>query len=341
MRAIVFCWEAGSAGALIPVIRRAIENGWQVLDVSLEPGRSILARAVPELACVERGDHWIGWGEVVLAGLGHPKHKLGWAKWLQLKTAYPTLVLLDHWKGLARFFHSDGGVNVDAMPDKLCVIDAFVKEQICQMGVAPGLVEVVGNMACYAIKNALSAEKSASVPAHFGDMVARSLHFLASETIHDHGFHDECGEGCHPLEQHLLTSGQTVLDWAAAQASGCGAQLLLRPHPNQVFQRPSSPETNVVRWDTATDNQILLSAQRIYGLSSMINAKAVSAGVETVNVAALLKDWSPEQVFISKAQWDELVRCRVLDNTLAGKCDQGGEIADPELVLRLLCAIGK
>lgn len=332
---LVYCWEAGSAGALIPVIRRAIAEGWQLQDISLEPGANILGQAVPGLERCADGEERAGPFDVVLAGVGHPKHKAGWFQWQKLNGAYPALAILDHWKGLERFQCPDGSVDDDVLPRKICVIDESVRDQLRRMGVAAERIEIIGNMAICESGKCLPGTDREVLRQRIGLSPDAPLYFLASETIHRHGFHALCDGHCHPLEQHVLASGATVLQWASAQARAAGATLVLRPHPNQPLPVDIPQNVHVVPWAMAVDDEMLLAADKIFGLSSMINAKAVAMGKVTENLADLLVGWTPAQSFISAEIWDQLVARGILGSGPVTDRREVGR-ADPRRVLQLL-----
>lgn len=337
MRVLVFCWEAGSAGALIPVIRHALDEGWQMLDASLEPGASILRQAVPSLERSPEGAKVQELAEVVLAGIGHPKHVAGWSRWKTLNTAMSSLVVLDHWKGLERFLKVDGSLNSEDLPQKICVIDDLVEAALRRMGVPPEKIEVVGNMATSEGRRDPAGDDDLGLRKRLGLSANVPLYFLASETLHRHGFHEPCNDNCHPLEQHRLASGGTILERVADQAAVDGACLALRPHPSQPV--PEVENILVVPWSVATDDQMLAIARKVWGLSSMINAKAVAVGKETENLAPLLEGWSPGQSFMDDEIWAGLVQRGVFGDQGNG---QGHRMpgADAGHILQLLEILG-
>lgn len=306
MRVLVFCWEAGAAGALIPVIRHVLDAGWQILDASLEPGASILRQAVPGLERCPKGAKAQELAEVVLAGIGHPKHVAGWSCWKSLNTAMPSLVVLDHWKGLERFQNVDGSLNSADLPRKICVIDDLVEAALRRMGVPPEKIEIVGNMATSESRKSLVGDDDLGLRKRLGLSADVPVYFLASETLHQHGFHEPCNDNCHLLEQHRLASGGTILERVNDQAAVDGACLALRPHPSQPV--PEVENVLVVPWNVATDDQMLAIARKVWGLSSMINAKAVAMGKETENLAPLLEGWFPSQSFMDDEVWSGLLQ---------------------------------
>jgi hypothetical protein len=335
---LVFCWEVGAAGALIPVIRHALGEGWQMLDASLEPGASILRQSVPGLERCPEGANLQELAEVMLAGVGHPKHVAGWSRWKALNRVMPSLVVLDHWKGLGRFQNIDGSLNSEDLPQKICVIDDLVEAALQRMGVPAEKIEIVGNLAASEKRKGPAVDDSLGLRKRLGLSEEAALFFLASETLHRHGFHEPCDDNCQPLEQLRLASGETILEWVADQAAVNGACLALRPHPNQPVLEVSR-NVLVVPWSVATDDQMLALAQKVWGLSSMINAKAAAAGKETENLASLLEGWSPRHSFMDDDIWDGLVQRGVYGGLGNG---QGSHMpgADVGHVLQLLEILG-
>lgn len=306
LRILLFCWEAGSAGALAPAANYALGQGYEVVDASLAPGRDILRQFVPGLADVSSIQDPRAVADVALAGLGHPRHEQGWRRWKMLRDALPAFVLMDHWKGVERFTSASGALNRDVLSVRIGVIDTATKQRLAAFGIQNTQVDVVGNMACYGTGETIATLDAAAIRRRLGLEPARPLYFLASETVHTHHFHQQCNAGCHPLEAHRLRSGESLLEWALSQAKRSGAVLAVRPHPNQIAAGGDSDGVRVIPWAQATDNEVLSIATRIFGLSTMINAKAVAAGIDTVNVAGLLDAWRPEQAFLGAEHWREL-----------------------------------
>ena len=339
MRLLVFCWEVGSAGALIPLVRHAISEGWQILDASLEPGASILKQAVPGLERCQEGAEVRGLADVAVAGVGHPKHASGWSRWKTLNQAIPSLVVLDHWKGLERFQTVDGSLNSADLPRKICVIDDLVEARLSNMGVPREKIEIIGNMAIIKAAKSEAGDDGQVLRKELGLAKDTPLYFLASETLHRHSFHEPCNENCWPLEQHLLSSGQNLLEWTAVQAAADSACLALRPHPNQPLPEQLFRNIRVVPWSIATDDKLLAIASKVWGLSSMITAKAVASGKETENLAPLLEGWTPEQSFMDQEVWGGLVQRGVFGSKVKGKHHCMAS-ADASHILKLLEILG-
>lgn len=339
-RILLFCWEAGSAGAVIPVAECAARAGCELRDASLEPARSILHRRFSGLLTAETSDAAGIPADVMLAGLGHPKNTDGWTMWRRLHAVLPAFVLLDHWKGVERFMRRSGELNREALPEMVGVIDAATRERLLAAGMSPTQVVVVGNMACHEVRRHATADIGRSVRARLGLAPQQRVYFLASETLHVHGFHEDCTPACHMLEQHAVRSGGTLLEWAQDQARRDGAMLLVRPHPNQGGRLRAVRDTNAVAWDAADDNEILSVAQRVYGLSTMILAKAVAAGIDAVNVANELADWFPEQSFMSPLSWPGVLASGQIGRTNGGRCRPVAGGTDPQRLLALLNELG-
>lgn len=338
LRILMFCWEAGSAGALVPVALCALERGHKLLNASLEPANSILRQKLPSVHLHESDRICREDADVVLAGLGHPRHEQGQKIWRRLRSLFPTFVLLDHWKGIERFAHLAAPRDSSLMPHALGVIDEPTRNLLVRMGMEATSISVVGVMATGGIEKMIARKNAVQIRKRLNLPVSKRVYFLASETIHSHDFDHACSNACHGLELHPTRSGRPLLQQLLLDVVLDDALLVVRPHPNQ--QVPKRDKIRTISWLQASDDDILAVADRIYGLSSMILTKAVTAGVETVNVSAMLNAWSPTQVFLHPEQWVGLYARGYFGNTGGVLPSSAFQEANPAMVVESLEQLG-
>ncbi|WIM05112.1 MAG: hypothetical protein OHM77_10455 [Candidatus Nitricoxidivorans perseverans] len=300
---LVHCWEAGAAAALAPVIRLAIRRGHRVVSTSLDPGASLLSRRFDAIGQIAMPDIRSGAADIALVGLGHPRNSAGTATWSRIADLLPSVGVLDHWKGLERFFPERGGGAPLALPELLCVPDDVCAQALAGLGMPGGRLRVTGHPRLDCDLDPGAAAIRTEARRRLGFPEGQPVHVLASETVHDHGFFDACGSGCHPLERHPC-GNRELLDRLIADASDGGALLVARPHPQQRV--PAYGTLRVISWAEADDEMLIAAADRVYGLSSLFLALAQKRGVEVVNIAPWLDAWRPEQAFLSVDLWNYL-----------------------------------
>jgi len=303
----VFAWEVGSCTALVPVVEELVRIGCRCTVFAFPPAQAVFdnrlgqnVSVVPGISITERQQQW----DVLLAGLG---------RWTQrpdefesMRVAFdrkPSMILLDNWKGLERFFLPDGE-PLPLEPTHLAVPDQHTGDALACMGLRWNSIVATGHPGlerCELGRSSLSARR-AQTRKQLGISPNATVYVLASELMHGHSFYCGCDDSCASCLS-ALASHSSLTDALSCEGTADGEVVwVMRPHPNEHQQ--ALPGTLHVSWEEADDLSILAVADRVYGLSSMLTAQAVASGIETRNITPFIPGWAPESVFLQPGTWD-------------------------------------
>lgn len=306
--ALFYAWEAGSAELLSAAINEFGKRGCRCVICALPPAIDRLRKRFPNLDMIATETIRTltsPVADISIVGLGHPKHQEGISLWRSIRELAPSIVLLDHWKGLDRFLMPSGEPAFDILPTKIAVMDSVTQKKLFESGINKERIFVTGHLLLDSIRqrgDGITVEEKALARAYLGIPFNSSVILLASEKIHHHRFHDECSEECKSL--FFIKNNKNLL-WKIVfqDASHQDSPLfLMRPHPNENI--PKSNQFLRVDWSDADDKTILAAADRVCGLSSMLFLQAVALGIPSINVQPFLSNWIPENSFLNPEIWE-------------------------------------
>lgn len=302
----IVCWETGSGTALAPVVRSLHDDGCDVAITALPPARDVFARRCGGLFRFEDELPVARTEDVVIAGLGAPRHRDGWRMWHAACGRAPSLGFLDHGKCMERFFTAEGAPLGKTMPTRIAAPTNAVAEDLVSRGLAPERVVVTGSTA---LEEALACAdqirgKRPTVRHRLGIPHDATVAVIASEGLHaGHTLHHGCNSGCHPLERGTIdgTPVPQALMTELQNDRSDETVLVLRPHPN--LPATDLPGIRTVPWSAADDTDILAIADRVYGVSSMLLMQAAALGIDAVNIASRIDGWVPATSVMSEIVW--------------------------------------
>lgn len=299
---LVYAQEAGTAAALLPVMKALINQGHRLDIYALPPADRILASHFPNVR------QWEGFSscsyQLLICGYGHPKVTVNQSILSEaINLQLPTLAILDNWKGLDRFFTVDGSVS-PALPDILAVMDEFTKTVLVQRGIPSDQIIVTGHPGLEEFGNrAASTEDGIKIREKLGLPLDRPIYLLASERLHSHSFFNGCDASCGNL--FFMDVEQKPLWKHLKDECRENAVLMMRLHPNE--QEIKDKDIRIIQWHEIEEAQLLKIVDRVYGLSSMLLFISVAMGIPTINVSPYLRKWHPSQSYLTDEIWDYLI----------------------------------
>lgn len=303
----VFAWEIGSCVALVPVVEELVKVGCQCTVFAFPPALEVFSGRLGQHVTVVPGadisDSRWQW-DVLLAGLGRWTHRPDEFELLSRAVdRKPSVILLDNWKGLERFFRTDRE-PLALEPTHLAVPDHHTCHALANMGLRWNSIVPTGHPGlerCELRRSSLSARRE-QTRRQLGISPTATTYVLASELMHGHPFHSDCDEHCGSYLSVMASHSSITDKLPCLDTSGGEVAWVMRPHPNEFPQAFS--DMKQVSWADADDESILSMADRVYGLSSMLTAQSVAYGIETMNIASLVPGWTPESVFLQPGTWD-------------------------------------
>ncbi len=310
---LVFAWEAGSAGAIAPVVQRLVNEGYKCEVRAFEPALGVFYERCGDFATVRTWqkkeiENW-EW-KVTLAGLGHPFQRSECTDaWKQIRKVAPSVVLLDNWKGLERFLLEDNKPYYQLLPDAIAVMDDGTRNSLVRMGLDASMIYVTGHPSLEMISN-LTLEKKKELREvsreYLGIGRIERVILFASEKNHNHTFFETCSKECKGIFLQEVNEGQQLWELLLADLEKLNRPytILMRPHPNETAYYNNRFRT--VSWEEADDLSLIAAADEVFGLSSMIVMQSVSWIIPTTNVQQYLHCWHPTNAFFQSKQWTSL-----------------------------------
>lgn len=294
-RILAFAWEVGGAAALIPVLGELARRGHDCVWQAMGPAERVFAE---RLETPPAGDPGC---DLVLGAVGHPRNAAAAERWLELARDHPSLVVLDNWKGLERYFDAAGRPRPGMAGRKLAVMDATVRDELVAMGLPADAIAVCGHSLLEAWQAAPPSPAARKALRAGLDLPPdRRVVVVASEPMHDHDFLAPCDGTCRGLLGRLGDGWEARL----RPLVGADALLVARPHPSERWQAGSG--TVVLGSDRATDLDLVAVADMVAGVSNMLLLQAGAAGVPTLNLRPLLTEWDPRCCFLRPTIWTAL-----------------------------------
>lgn len=319
-RVLIYASEVGGAAVLSAVVAALEDKGHECVVAGMGKALGCFRERCSSSTVVRTFDpSLIDAGfDVCLAGYGSPLHDEGVAAWQGIAGSMPTIILLDHWKGLERFFDAQGECR-QPRPSRILAPSKSVRSELISLGVPREDVVVTGHPT---LALCAGGEYLKGVPPR-EDLLSRlkvspgmKVHVLASEGIH-HGGHpcwDVCQPSCYRLFNKVI--GTKPLWRVLVDEYGTEETVfILRPHPTETVPVDSGILT--VDWDILDDRHLLAVADTVYGISSMLVMQAAAMGRDVVLVHDLVPGWLPEWSFMRKAVWQEMQESGLLDGALA------------------------
>lgn len=318
-RILVYAWEVGAAALLSECVPGLLGLGHTCVVTgvgrALDCFRERCSQGVDVCSFMPT---MVDGFDVCLSGYGNPSNGEGLHVWEMVAGVLPTVVLLDQWKGLDRFFDGEGNCRTP-FPTKICVPTASVANVLNTLGVPGEDIALMGN----AILNRCvrgdlfdGLPQAVEIRSRLGIPLDKKVYVLASEGVHSNGHAcwQPCDDSCESLffiESQRQPLWRRIID----ECSDQDVVFILRPHP--ATEAPADSGILIVDWERAEDRELLAVANRVYGISSMLMLQAAALGIGTVSLQSHLENWSPASSFLIDQVWDDMNKAGLFDSVRA------------------------
>lgn len=318
-KVLVYAWEIGAAAVLSQVLPVLVGQGHSCVVAALAPAFDCFKDRCPaEIQVLHATSDVVTQDfDVCVAGYGSPARSDAMKLWEVIARKMPTLVVLDQWKGLDRFFDAEGLVRVPC-PSRIAVAADSIADSLIEAGIPEQQLVVVGHpsLAACAEKTFLAGLPSRmALRERLGIDAEVRVYVMASEGVHSgHQGWMGCDSRCRKLFS-CESQGRPLWNHLLEKESHEASLFLLRPHPSD--SNIASDNILSVPWDRLDDKSLLVLADRVYGISSMLLLQAAALGIETVNLQPMLSDWQPEHSFLSPVVYEDMVNSGMFDHNIA------------------------
>jgi hypothetical protein len=239
-RIFIVASDPGSANALMPVVDRCFKYGYDVNGVVSGSAGNILSKQWPEITEIIDSvssekilNMWEGnWPDIVLAGAGAYNLLEHTVRHAAADASIPCVAVLDYWANYhQRFRRMDGTKWIYSFPDRICVLDEMVCDEMLREGFAPEQVIVTGQPYFEYIvnwKNDLSAEDIAIFRKRFLNKNSILIGFCSEPIVEDMISTDELG-----YTQYTTIEEIADILGRFAELTGRHIHLVVRPHPRE------------------------------------------------------------------------------------------------------------
>ena len=306
MNIFVVASDPGSANAIMPVIIACLRDGHRINGVVSGSAITILDKwheilKIDDVTPIDEILHILGDKEpqVVLAGAGAFNLLEHTVRRAALDLDIPCVAVLDHWTNYQqRFRRFDGTQWIYSLPDRICVLDETVRNEMLIEGFEPEQIVVTGQPHFEYIadwKNALSTT----------DATRFRSNFVKNEATVLIGF---CSE---PLAEDLkitntkdpgYTQYTTIVKIASilgqlSKRLACHIHFVVRPHPRENMDKIENVLAQVelplsFSWDVSkigSSLEFVVSCDLLIGMTSMALIEAYIISKQVLSVQLELK----------------------------------------------------
>ena len=306
MNIFVVASDPGSANAIMPVIIACLRAGHRINGVVSGSAITMLDKwheilKIDDVTPIDEILHILGDKEpqVVLAGAGAFNLLEHTVRRAALDLEIPCVAVLDHWTNYQqRFRRFDGTQWIYSLPDRICVLDETVRNEMLIEGFEPEQIVVTGQPHFEYIanwKNALSTT----------DVTRFRSRFVKNEATVLIGF---CSE---PLAEDLkithtedpgYTQYTTIAKIASvlgrhSKLSGRHIHFVVRPHPRENVDKIENVLSQVelplsLSWDVSkigSSLEFVVSCDLLIGMTSMALIEAYIISQQVLSVQLGLK----------------------------------------------------